>query len=174
MLLVTTTIAQSPIPGAGLGLFADQDIPRDFVLWRFHPLFDICVNADQLLSLPEPLLGHIYHYAYFFEPWQTFIFCGDDARFMNHQDQPNCLDLPPDPNGYHGDIIAHRDIQRGEELTCDYRRADCEVDFSYWPSSLIDALLTRSFYGYWPSREKPESKGLWQAQPLFKNKLKRI
>jgi len=40
--------------------------------------------------------------------------CADDARFMNHSENPSCLDEGETTS-------AKRDIQAGEELTCDYR-----------------------------------------------------
>lgn len=46
------------------------------------------------------------------------VLCGDNARFMNHSFEPNC-----DDDG--GEFTtAARDIEAGEELTCDYRRFD--------------------------------------------------
>ena len=50
-----------------------------------------------------------------------YVLCGDDARFFNHSADPNCLDLD---DGAGGITVAHRDIQRGEELTCDYALFD--------------------------------------------------
>ncbi len=47
--------------------------------------------------------------------------CGDDARFFNHSDTPNCFDFP-DERG--GTTVAARDIDPGEELTSDYASFD--------------------------------------------------
>ena len=44
--------------------------------------------------------------------------CGDDAIYMNHDDNPSCDD--PDPQR----TVARRAIATGEELTVDYRLFD--------------------------------------------------
>ncbi len=41
--------------------------------------------------------------------------CGDDGRFFNHSDQPNCDDGKPDIT------IALRHVNKGEELTVNYK-----------------------------------------------------
>ncbi len=53
----------------------------------------------------------------------SHVLCGDDARFCNHSDHPNCHDFP-DADG--GTTVAARDIGEGEELTSDYSRFDGE------------------------------------------------
>lgn len=49
--------------------------------------------------------------------------CGDDARYMNHSDNPNATDkktLLDKILGREGICVASRDIKIGEELTSDY------------------------------------------------------
>ena len=46
---------------------------------------------------------------------EKYILCGDDARFFNHADDPNCDDSKRDTT------LALRDIPEGEELTVNYR-----------------------------------------------------
>ena len=46
-----------------------------------------------------------------------------DARYFNHSEEPNTVDL----DGPEGPTVAARDIQPGEELTCDYRLFDADV-----------------------------------------------
>ena len=46
--------------------------------------------------------------------------CSDDARFFNHSDEPNTGSISNDTD------VALRDIQQGEELTCDYRTFDAD------------------------------------------------
>lgn len=52
-----------------------------------------------------------------------YVLCADDARYMNHSDDPAARgDYGADP--VFGVDIAVRDIEPGEELTCDYTAFD--------------------------------------------------
>ena len=46
----------------------------------------------------------------------------DDARFMNHSATPNCVDLEANTAADYdmGHTITIKDVQAGEELTCNY------------------------------------------------------
>jgi len=63
------------------------------------------------------------HYVYE-EDSGTFVLCGDNGKFMNHNDAPNC----DDPEGAY--TITNRHVRAGEELTCDYRSFDRESRLS--------------------------------------------
>ena len=49
-----------------------------------------------------------------------YVLCGDNAKSMNHADEPNC----EDPEGEY--TLTRRLVRAGEELTCDYRSFDLE------------------------------------------------
>jgi SET domain-containing protein len=119
MLLVKTYLDKSSIHG--IGLFAAQRIPRGTVIWRLHPPVDVLLTAEQLEALPEASRWQIEKYTYLDRMLGKFVLCGDDARFFNHADAPNCHDLPS-PEG--GSTVAARDIEAGEELTSDYASFD--------------------------------------------------
>lgn len=119
MLLVKTYLRPSPIDG--IGCFAAEFISSGSPVWRFVPCFDVLLppsfcaemcNAEFLERYAQqcPITGY-------------FILCADDARFVNHSDDPNVGAQAPlfDPANIHN---AMRDIRRGEELTCDYRVGD--------------------------------------------------
>lgn len=54
-----------------------------------------------------------------------YVLCGDDARFFNHSEDPNCFDFYSDEEQ---DLTAaRRDIRTGEELTCDYALFDLDL-----------------------------------------------
>jgi len=116
MMLVRTTLSQSPI--AGIGLFAAEFIPKGTVVWEFNPLVDLVLTQEEVETLSPTAREQFYNYAYFDDAYQKYVLCGDDARFFNHSDDPNCTH-PIDEQG--PDItIAARDIDIGEEITCDY------------------------------------------------------
>ena len=121
MLLVRTFLAPSRIHG--IGLFAAQRIPAGTVIWRMSPIIDIELSDVDLDRLAGPARDQIDKYTYMDLARGTRVLCGDDARFFNHDDHPNCHDFP-DADG--GTTVAARDIDEGEELTCDYARLDAE------------------------------------------------
>jgi uncharacterized protein len=119
MLLVKTYLAESRIHG--VGLFAAQRIPKGTVVWRLEPNLDLELTERQIEALAPPAREQIRKYTYLDLVRGTYVLCGDDARFFNHSDAPNCHDFP-DADG--GTTVAARDIGEGEELTSDYSRFD--------------------------------------------------
>jgi SET domain-containing protein len=121
MLLVKTYLAESRIHG--IGLFAAQRIQKGTVVWRLEPTLDLELTEPQIEALAPPAREQIRKYTYLDLVRGTYVLCGDDARFFNHSDAPNCHDFP-DADG--GTTVAARDIGEGEELTSDYSRFDAQ------------------------------------------------
>lgn len=119
MLLVKTYLAESAIHG--IGLFAAQPVRKGTVVWRLDPTLDLELTEAQIEALAPPARDQIRKYTYLDLVRGTYVLCGDDARFFNHSDEPNCHDFP-DADG--GTTVAARDIDEGEELTSDYSRFD--------------------------------------------------
>jgi SET domain-containing protein len=119
MLLVKTYLDRSAIHG--IGLFAAERIPAGTVLWRHSPDIDLLLGPAQLDRLHPAAREQIEKYTYLDHVLDRFVLCGDDARFFNHSETPNCHDLP-DAKG--GSTVAARDIEVGEELTSDYASFD--------------------------------------------------
>lgn len=116
MLLVRCYIDRSIIHG--LGLFAVEPIPANTAVWRFTPGFDLDLDLEVLEQQPPDFRERLLHYGYIDARLSRYILCCDDARFINHSDEPN---LKSDMNvDRYGVDIATRDIQAGEELTIDY------------------------------------------------------
>lgn len=121
MLLVKTLMKESSIHG--MGLFADQFIPEGTATWRFGPGIDRAIHPDRVEQMPEVSREWFVTYAYLDIRTGLYVLCADDARYMNHSDEPNVRgDYDLDP--VFGVDVAARDIQAGEELTCDYRTFD--------------------------------------------------
>ena len=121
MLLVKTYLAESGIHG--IGLFAAQRIPKGTVVWRLEPALDLELTEAQIEALAPAAREQIEKYIYLDHELRKLVLCGDDARFFNHSEEPNCHDFP-DADG--GTTVAARDIAEGEELTSDYSRFDAE------------------------------------------------
>lgn len=141
MLLVRTRLGQSLIHG--IGLFADEPIPKDAIIWRFNPNIDIRLRPEAIEELSFAAQEQMRRYSYREKHSGLYVLCGDDARFFNHSSTPNCLDLY---NGIDSDItIALRDIAPGEELTCDYAMFDLDlVEGKYQIGDAPVALPTAS------------------------------
>ncbi len=118
MLRVPTYVASSPI--AGMGLFAATDLPAHSVIWEYTEGIDWKITPSELMLFPEPFQSRLRHYLYQ-EDSGVYVLCGDNAKYMNHSEQPNC----DDTGGEH--TVTTRAIRAGEELTCDYRLFDLEA-----------------------------------------------
>ncbi len=117
MLRVSTFVAPSRI--SGVGLFAAHRIRQGTPIWEFTEGVDWLLTRSELDAFPEPFRSRIRHYVYLDDD-QRYVLCGDNAKFMNHHDEPNCTDRDPRYT------VTLRAIERGEELTCDYREFDAD------------------------------------------------
>lgn len=120
MLLVRSSIHPSGIHG--IGCFTDEPIARDQLVWTFDERIDSRIPEADLADLPPPVREFlaVYGYAEIFEGQRVIVLCGDHSKYMNHSDSPNLASTGPDN-------VAARDIQAGEELTCDYFSFDLDA-----------------------------------------------
>jgi SET domain-containing protein len=117
MFLVPTYLSQSSIHG--VGVFTPEPIAEGTLLWEFNPSIDWKLTPEELAQFPEPYQSRFRMYCYL-SPEGVYVFCGDNAKYMNHSLTPNC----DDPEGRY--TIANRDIEAGEELTSNYLTFDLE------------------------------------------------
>ena len=100
----------------------DQDIKEGTVIWEFTPGLDIKIDKDKLeTNLTGIQLEFFLKYAYLNDKESKYVLCCDDARFFNHSENPNVIEVTGSEEGID---IASRDIKFGEELTVDYRGYD--------------------------------------------------
>ena len=122
MLLIKTKLDVSPIHG--IGLFADEFIAEGTIIWKFNDLIDLRFAEDRIEQLAESAREQIKKYSYREKHSGLYVLCGDDARFFNHSEDPNCLDIY---SGEEQDLtVARRDVKAGEELTCNYALFDLD------------------------------------------------
>lgn len=121
MMLVPTRRQTSEIHGTGL--FTAEPIPAGTPTWRFTPGLDLALHPDAVSALSDISRDWFVTYAYWDIQTGLYILCADDARFMNHSDDPN-VGGNYDAEPVFGMDVALRDIAAGEELTCDYRTFD--------------------------------------------------
>lgn len=124
MLLVKTKLGPSQI--SGIGLFADQFIPKGAIIWKYTEGIDQKIPDGRLDELEKEYpLGDLKKYLYRSKSSNLHILCGDDGRFINHSFQPNTLDTSEDDEGF---TMAARDIWPGEEITSDYNGFDKDFE----------------------------------------------
>jgi SET domain-containing protein len=124
MLLVKTSLLPSPIHGSGL--FAAEDIAKGTDMWQFQEGFDLEKTPAEVDALPEVAQDWFKRYGYLDHHFNQWILSFDDARFINHNEDPN---MRPDYNRHRCAVgIASRDIGKGEEITINYQ----EIENSSW------------------------------------------
>ncbi len=125
MLTVKTKIKDSKIHG--LGLFADQFIPKGTVIWKFTPGFDQKFTKEQILSFPDLLQVYIYKYSWKSSKSMLYCFSSDSGKYFNHSDDPNALSEYKDGEE---EVIttAIKDIQAEEEITDNYSSFEADSD----------------------------------------------
>lgn len=116
MMLVRCRTGPSPIEG--LGVFALEPVTAGQPVWRLQPGFDRVLPVDAADGLPVCQQEFLGRHAYFDSRHNALVLCCDDARFMNHADDPNVSDVREDV------CYALRDIAAGEEFTCNYHQLD--------------------------------------------------
>jgi SET domain-containing protein len=78
---------------------------------------DLRIPLSELSNFPPAIQEHfrIYTYVEKTEGQEIMVYCADLSKHMNHSDSPNLYDTPDNLQE-----IASRDIEVGEELTCNY------------------------------------------------------
>jgi hypothetical protein len=107
-------------PEIGDGVLATARIPAGTIVWAQDAL-DRVVTPGERLLLPSPLKAVIDRYAYVDERGD-YVLCWDGGRFVNHACDANIHGIGACV------LVAVRDIEPGEEITCDY--ADCNLDWA--------------------------------------------
>jgi SET domain-containing protein len=124
MFLIRANVAPSTI--SGMGCFAGERIAHGQVVWVFEPRMDVRLSIDEVAALPAAAreFWHKHGYAEMQDGRKVITLCGDHAKHLNHADTPNLVSGPDDGDTY----VAARDIEAGEELTCDYYSFDVDTD----------------------------------------------
>ncbi len=122
MLTVKTSVKPSKVHG--LGLFADEKIPKGTVIWKFDSQFDIYFDQKEVECMPKQRREFIMRYAPLSIISKKYVFSIDDSRFMNHSSINQNMDVVDVKGEPEKVAIANRDIDVGEELLTDYREFD--------------------------------------------------
>lgn len=117
MLRVKTKIGVSKIHG--IGIFADEFIPKNTIVWEFNNICDRMYTEDEFNSADKLFKEYLKTYAFKF--CNQYCLCNDDARFFNHSETPNCYSSDFNENVL-GCTRALTDINIGDELTDNYNQ----------------------------------------------------
>lgn len=126
-------------PIHGLGLFAKVDIPAGTVWWSARPETVLLISQAQYKTLigstrnplSEQFLRVLSTYCYYAASLDSLILCLDNARFVNHSENPNSGESASKEALV---AVALRDIKQGEEIFENYFQYDeCPwVDDPLW------------------------------------------
>ncbi len=111
MFHVKTKLKESKIHG--IGLFAEQDIPKGTLIYSRNENLDINIPNSELSKLSKNEADTIKHYGYFDQKSKKWHLSFDDIRFCNHKKESNI-------ENKHGKLYARKNISKGEELTDNY------------------------------------------------------
>lgn len=122
MMLIPTFLAISDIHG--VGLFSRGPVVKGTKVWEHLPGLEVVIDPALMPSYPETVQLYLKRYCYP-HPLEKgmWVLDGDNGRFYNHSETPNCEFKQP-MVGY-----ALRDIAEGEELTCNYSDFDPGFEF---------------------------------------------
>lgn len=119
LLLIRTRIAASPIHG--VGCFACEAVTSGTMVWRLDPRFDLMFARAEILSMPRAIQTLMVQYASKDAGVDRYVYCSDNARFINHASFPN---LVHNSVSSATEMFSQKDIAPGEELTLDYGFVD--------------------------------------------------
>lgn len=117
MLKVKTKLKETK--SKGIGLFADELIPKDTLIFE-EDEFTIKIQNKELPLASKEKIEFINRYCYLKNGiWSCSL---DNDRFMNHSDNPNTYETETA-------TYALTDIQVGEEIVCNYNIIGCSTGF---------------------------------------------
>jgi SET domain-containing protein len=99
----------------GIGIFADEHIPAETVLWVPSPALSLHYSEDEFNTLSENEKQTISHYGYFHKEFKVWHLAADDSRYINHSKNPN-VTVTEDGWG----LKTLIDLKLGDEIVQDY------------------------------------------------------
>lgn len=109
----------------GYGVVAKRFIPKGTITWAMDKL-DRIFTPQQLHHM-DPLYQQVLDTYTYRNAEGNYILCWDNARFVNHSSNSNCI-----TTAYEFEL-AVRDIHPGEELTDDYGYLNIDAPFVVAP-----------------------------------------
>jgi uncharacterized protein len=96
----------------GSGVFARRAISAGTLVWVRSEL-DPAYSVERMSRMSSACRAYVNRYAYI-DQRGDYVLCIGDGKYVNHSCDPATLSFPPEFN------LAVRDIEPGQEITCDY------------------------------------------------------
>lgn len=114
-------IKGAPKPSAvhGLGLFAEEFIPKGTRIWQFSPALDRELTPEEFENLDTKEKQYIEFYGFKSKKSGNYHLSFDNIKFTNHSKLPNVA-TDTSSNDLEYPLTAIKDIQPGEEILQDY------------------------------------------------------
>lgn len=121
MMLVKTKVASSPIHG--LGVFADEFIPKGTMVFRFIEPLDKRFTREEVLKFPKQVQIYLSKYSWVSSKSGLCCVPFDNNKYINHSTNPN---VTSEYREGETEVVSFAacDIKPGEELTEDYANFD--------------------------------------------------
>lgn len=149
----------------GYGVVATRFIPMGTITWVLDKL-DRTFTPQQVQKM-DPLYQQVLDTYTYRNPDGNYILCWDNARFVNHSSNSNCITTAYDFE------IAIRDICPGGQLTDDYGYLNLEEPFEVVPEEGTDRTIIYPddlirYYTVWDEKLLTAFPALIKVdQPLF-------
>lgn len=151
----------------GYGVVAKQFIPKGTITWVLDK-FDREFTPEQFDAMGDPYKQIIDIYAYR-NNIGNYVLCWDNARFVNHSFNSNCLTTAYDFE------IAVRDIHPGEQLTDDYGYLNISEPFKAMHEGTRRKVVypddTLRYYKVWDKKIAGAFKHIPRLEQPLKNVL---
>jgi SET domain-containing protein len=109
----------------GIGLFSDQHISKEDLIYTASPILDLNITQEQFDSLEQGEKDEILWWGFFDQPSQMWHVDFDVSKFVNHSTDGTITQNSSHDDAY---LIATRDITPGEELTQNYLEFESQED----------------------------------------------
>jgi uncharacterized protein len=112
-------------PLHGIGLFADEDISKESVIYTASSDLDVNISDKTFESLQKSEQDEIRYWGFWDEPNNVWHVDFDVSKFINHSFDPSVTQNTNFTDAY---LIAKKDIKKGDELTQNYLEFESEDD----------------------------------------------
>ncbi|MFA5945768.1 MAG: SET domain-containing protein [Patescibacteria group bacterium] len=109
----------------GIGLFADQNIQKNQLIYSASPLLDVNISPEEFSKLSLSEQAEISYWGFLDKQSGLWHVDFDVSKFINHSSAPN---ITQDPISTETRLIALKDISAGEELTQNYLEFETKED----------------------------------------------